>query len=162
MTKPTIDELRGSARGEVITPDHPDYDQARKARNEMIDRHPAAIVRCVDADDVIAAVRFARENEVDLSVRGGNHSVPGFGTNDNGVVIDLSPMNRVRVDPSAQTARAEGGCTWGDFNDATYEFGLATTGGVVSTTGIGGLTLGGGIGHLPRGAGLPIENLLPA
>jgi FAD/FMN-containing dehydrogenase len=126
----------------------------------MIDRRPRAVVRCTDVGDVVAAVTFARENGLDLSVRGGSHSVPGFGTNDGGVVIDLSPMKSVRVDPRTRTARAEGGCTWGDFNHATYAFGLATTGGVVSTTGIAGLTLGGGIGYLSRGFGLSLDNLL--
>ncbi len=162
MAKPTIEDLRESARGAVITADDPDYDEARKVYNGMIDRRPRVVVRCVDAGDVMACVDFARENGLDLSVRGGGHSVPGFGTNDDGVVIDLSLMKGIRVDPHTQTVRAEGGCTWGDFNHATYPFGLATTGGVVSTTGIAGLTLGGGIGHLSRGLGLSIDNLLSA
>jgi FAD/FMN-containing dehydrogenase len=162
MAKPTIEDLRESARGAVITADDPDYDEARKVYNGMIDRRPRAVVRCVDAGDVMACVDFARENGLDLSVRGGGHSVPGFGTNDGGVVIDFSLMKGIRVDPHTQTVRAEGGCTWGDFNHATYPFGLATTGGVVSTTGIAGLTLGGGIGHLSRGLGLSIDSLLSA
>ncbi len=162
MAELTIEDLRENARGEVITADDPGYDEARKVYNGMIDRRPRAVVRCVDAGDVMACVDFARENGLDLSVRGGGHSVPGFGTNDDGVVIDLSLMKGIRVDPHAQTVRAEGGCTWGDFNHATYPFGLATTGGVVSTTGIGGLTLGGGIGHLTRGLGLSIDSLLSA
>src|SRR4051812_24948783 len=145
MARPTIEQLREQARGEVITADDEGYDQARKVYNGMIDRKPKVVVRCVDVGDVMAAVEYARENGVDLSVRGGSHSVPGFGTNDGGVVVDLSPMKTVRVDPYARTARAAGGATWGDFNHATYPFGLATTGGVVSTTGVGGLTLGGGI-----------------
>jgi FAD/FMN-containing dehydrogenase len=128
----------------------------------MIDRRPRAVVRCVDVGDVVATLNFARENGLDLSVRGGSHSVPGFGTNDGGVVMDLSWMKGVRVDPSTRTARAGAGCTWGDFNHATYPFGLATTGGVVSTTGIAGLTLGGGIGYLSRGRGLSLDNLLSA
>jgi FAD/FMN-containing dehydrogenase len=111
---------------------------------------------------VIAAVSFAREAGVDLSVRGGGHSAPGFGTNDGGVVIDLSLLRYVHVDPQARTARAGGGATWGDFNYATHAYGLATPGGIVSTTGVGGLTLGGGIGYLARGYGLSIDNLISA
>jgi FAD/FMN-containing dehydrogenase len=162
MAKPTLEELRGASRGQVITPSDPDFEAARKVYNGMIDRRPRVIVRAVDAADVMTAVNFARENGLDLSVRGGSHSVPGFGTNDGGVVIDLVKMNGIRVDPAARTARAEGGCTWGDFFHATYGFGLATAGGIISTTGIGGLTLGGGIGHLSRGRGLSIDNLVSA
>jgi FAD/FMN-containing dehydrogenase len=120
------------------------------------------VVRCAGTDDVIAAVNFARENDLDLAVRGGGHSVPGFGTADDAVVIDLSGMRAVDVDPDGRTARSEGGATWGTFNDATHAHGLATTGGVVSTTGVGGLTLGGGIGYLARGVGLSCDNLLSA
>jgi FAD/FMN-containing dehydrogenase len=162
MAKPTLEELRGRVRGAVITAEDDRYDDARKVYNFMIDRHPRVIVGCVDVGDVMAAVDFARESELDLSVRGGSHSVPGFGTNDDGCVIDLSPMKGIRVDPAGSTVRAEGGCTWGDFNHATYPFGLATTGGVVSTTGIAGLTLGGGIGYLTRGHGLSCDNLVSA
>jgi FAD/FMN-containing dehydrogenase len=160
MSEQTTEQLRERARGRVVVPDDPDYEEARKVYNGMIDRHPSVVVRCVDAGDVMATVDFARDNGLDLSVRGGSHSVPGFGTNDGGVVIDLSVMRGIRVDPAKQTARADGGCTWGDFNHATYPFGLATTGGVVSTTGIAGLTLGGGIGYLTRGFGLSLDNLL--
>jgi len=162
MAKPTITDLRGASRGQVVTRDDPDYEAARKVYNAMIDRHPQVVVRAVDAADVMAAVGFARENGLDLSVRGGSHSVPGFGTNDGGVVIDLGKMKGIRVDPAARTVRAEGGCTWGDLFHATYGFGMTTTGGIISTTGIGGLTLGGGIGHLSRGHGLTIDNLLSA
>lgn len=162
MATATVEDLRGQVRGQVITEDHVDYSEARKVYNAMHDRRPAVVVRCVDAGDVIAAVNFARGKGGDLSVRGGSHSAPGFGTNDGGVVIDLSPMKGTRVDPRAQTARADGGCTWGDFNHATHAFGLATTGGIVSTTGIAGLTLGGGIGYLTRGLGLSLDNLLSA
>jgi FAD/FMN-containing dehydrogenase len=119
-------------------------------------------MRPVNAGDVIAAVNFAREGGFDLAIRGGGHSVPGFGTYDGGVVVDLSRMRGVRVDPENRTARAEGGATWGDFNAATYAFGLATTGGIISTTGVGGLTLGGGIGYLARGYGLSCDNLISA
>src|SRR5207302_2288254 len=128
----------------------------------MIDKRPTVIVRPVNAGDVIAAVNFAREGELDLAIRGGAHSVPGFGTVDKGLVIDLSRMRGVRVDPEKRTARAEGGATWGDFNAATNAFGLASTGGIISTTGVTGLTLGGGIGYLTRGLGLSLDNLVSA
>jgi FAD/FMN-containing dehydrogenase len=158
----TIDQLRERVRGPVVGPDDEGYDEARAVYNAMIDRRPAVVVRAANAGDVMAAVDHARENGLDLSVRGGGHSVPGFGTNDGGVVIDLSGMRGVRVDPDARTARAEGGATWGDFNAATHALGLATTGGIISTTGIGGLTLGGGIGYLCRGFGLSLDNLISA
>ena len=138
------------------------YDEARKVYNAMIDKRPRVVVRPANAGDVMAAVDFARENDLDLAVRGGSHSVPGFGTCDDGVVVDLSAMRGVRVNPGNRTARAEGGATWGDFNAATYAFGLATTGGIISTTGVGGLTLGGGIGYLARGLGLSCDNLISA
>jgi hypothetical protein len=162
MSATTIEGLREQVRGPVIGPEDDGYDDARTVYNAMIDRRPAAVVRAVNAGDVIAAVNLAREAGLDLSVRGGGHSAPGFGTNDGGVVIDLSTMRGVRVDPGAMTARAEGGVTWGDFNAATHPFGLATTGGIISTTGVGGLTLGGGIGYLARGFGLSIDNLVSA
>jgi FAD/FMN-containing dehydrogenase len=156
------DELRATLRGELIDPDGGAYEEARKVYNGMIDRRPAAIVRCADVADVMAAVGLARDEGLDLAVRGGGHSVPGFGTNDGGVVCDLSAMRGIRVDPQARTVRAEGGCTWGDLDHATHAFGLATTGGIISTTGIAGLTLGGGIGHLSRGHGLSCDNLISA
>ncbi|MFD3544824.1 FAD-binding oxidoreductase [Streptomyces sp. NPDC058655] len=162
MGKISLDQLREQVRGAVVTPRDAAYDEARTVYNAMIDRRPAVVVRCAGAADVIAAVDFARENELDLAVRGGGHSVPGFGTCDDGVVADLSAMRGVRVDPARRTARAEGGATWGDFNAATHVFGLATTGGIVSTTGVSGLTLGGGIGYLSRGQGLSCDNLLSA
>ncbi len=157
-----IDRLREGTRGAVVTPEDDGYEDARRVYNAMIDRRPAVIVRAANAGDVIAAVNFARDNGLDVAVRGGGHSVPGFGTCDGGVVIDLAGMRTVRVDPVTSTARAEGGATWGDFNAATYPFGLATTGGIVSTTGVAGLTLGGGIGYLARGFGLSLDNLLSA
>jgi len=158
----SLDELRRRVRGEVITAEDPAYDEARTVYNAMIDRRPLAVIRCTNGEDVAATVDFARENGVDLAVRGGGHSVPGFGTTDGGVVADLSPMREVDVDPSSQTARAQGGVTWGIFNEATYAHGMATTGGIISTTGIAGLTLGGGIGYLSRGIGLSCDNLLSA
>ena len=162
MVTLTLDKLREQVRGEVIAPENEGYEQARKVYNAMIDRRPSVVVRPVNVGDVMTAVNFARENRLDLAIRGGSHSVPGFGTCDGGVVIDLSRMRSVRVDPAKQTARAEGGATWGDFNAATHAFGLATTGGIISTTGVAGLTLGGGIGYLARGFGLSCDNLVSA
>jgi FAD/FMN-containing dehydrogenase len=162
MATTAVGQLREQVRGEIITAEEPAYEEARRVYNAMIDRRPRVIVRCAGAEDVVAAVNLARESELDLAVRGGSHSVPGFGTADEAVVIDLSRMQAVEVDPEARTARAQGGATWGVFNDATHAHGLATTGGIISTTGIGGLTLGGGIGYLSRGFGLSCDNLLSA
>jgi FAD/FMN-containing dehydrogenase len=162
MGAPTIEQLREQVRARVLTRDDQGYDDARAVHNGMFDRHPLVVVEAEQVADVIATVNFARDSELDLSVRGGGHSAPGFGTNEGGVVLDLGPMHQVRVDPARQTARAGGGTTWGDFNYATHAYGLATTGGIVSTTGIAGLTLGGGIGYLSRGYGLSIDNLLSA
>jgi FAD/FMN-containing dehydrogenase len=162
MSKPTIEQLREQVRAPVITKDDLGYDEARAVHNGMFDRHPQVVIRAEQVADVIASVNFARDTGLDLSVRGAGHSAPGFGTNDGGVVLDLGLMKHVRVDPRTQTARAGGGTTWGDFNYATHAYGLATTGGIVSTTGIGGLTLGGGIGYLCRGYGLSIDNLISA
>jgi FAD/FMN-containing dehydrogenase len=157
-----LEGLKERVRGAVIVPDGDAYEVARAVYNAMIDRRPAVIVRCVDAGDVMACVDFARDQGVDLAVRGGGHSVPGFGTCEGGIVVDLATMRGVRVDPREHTARAEGGATWGDFNHATNAFGLASTGGIISTTGVGGLTLGGGIGYLTRGLGLSCDALRSA
>jgi FAD/FMN-containing dehydrogenase len=162
MGSSTLSDLRERVRGEVVTADDEGYDEARAVHNGMIDRRPAVVVRVANVGDVRAAVAHARDNDLPLSLRGGGHSAPGFGTNDGGVVIDFSDQRGVRVDPASQTARAEAGATWGDFNAATHAFGLATTGGVISTTGIAGLTLGGGIGYLSRGLGLSLDNLVSA
>jgi len=162
MATPTIDEFREQVRAEVITADDPGYDAARAVWNAMSDKRPLAVIRAEQVADVMAAVSFARDTGLDLSIRGGGHSAPGFGTNDGGVVIDLSLMRHVHVDPQAGTARSGGGATWGDFNYATHAYGLATTGGIVSTTGVAGLTLGGGIGYLTRGYGLSLDNLKSA
>jgi len=162
MAAQTIDALRARVTGPVIIPTDPGYDEARTVYNAMIDRRPAAIVQCTSAADVAAVVRHAAETGTELAVRGGAHSVPGFGTADAALVADLSSLSSVTVDPSARKARAGGGATWGAFNDATGAHGLATTGGIISTTGIGGLTLGGGIGYLARGYGLSCDNLLSA
>jgi FAD/FMN-containing dehydrogenase len=149
-------------RGEVIQPGNPAYDEGRRVYNAMIDRYPRLIVRALDADDVAAAVRWASANDLPVAVRGGGHSVPGFGTADDAVVVDLGAIRQITVDPVARTAVVEGGATWADFNAATGAYGLATTGGIVSTTGVGGLTLGGGIGYLARGYGLSCDNLIGA
>jgi FAD/FMN-containing dehydrogenase len=162
MTRPTIGQLREQLRGAVITADDPGYDEARAVHNGMFDKRPKAVIRAEQVPDVIGGVNFAREAGLDLSVRGGGHGAPGFGTNDGGVVIDLSLMCGVHVDRGIATARAYGGATWGDFNYATHAVGMATTGGIVSTTGVAGLTLGGGIGYLARPYGLSIDNLLSA
>jgi len=158
----TLEQLRSHLRGPAIAQGDADYDTARRVYNAMIDKKPQVVVRCADVGDVMAAVNYARDNNLAVSVRGGSHSVPGFGTNDGGVVIDLGQMHSVHVDPKAKTARAEGGCTWGAFNHATHAFGLATTGGIIGTTGIAGLTLGGGIGYLARSFGLSCDNLISA
>jgi FAD/FMN-containing dehydrogenase len=147
-------------RGRLLRPDDVDYEQARRVHNAMVDKRPALIVRGRDVADVIAAVNFAREHQLTLAVRGGGHNGPGLGTCDDGLVIDLSGMRGIRVDPQARTVRVEGGCTWGEVDHATHPFGLATPSGFISTTGVGGLTLGGGVGYLSRSLGLTIDNLL--
>jgi FAD/FMN-containing dehydrogenase len=158
----TIKAMTQAVRGRVITPSDSDYDAARVVYNGMHDRKPRAVIQCMDAADVMAAVAAARDGGFDLAIRGGGHSVPGFGTVDGGLVIDLSPMKNVWVDPVKKVVRVGGGATWGDVDHATYPFGLAAPGGIISTTGVGGLTLGGGIGYLTRGVGLSIDNLLSA
>ena len=160
MTETTVQELRGKLRGEVMTPADPTYDAARKVYNGMIDKRPSLIACCVDEADVIAAVHHGRESNLLTAVRGGGHNGGGLGTCDGGLVIDLSRMKGIRVDPAARTVRVQGGCTGGDMDHATHAFGMATPGGTVSTTGVAGLTLGGGIGHLTRPYGLAIDNLL--
>ncbi len=162
MSGTTLIELRAQVRGETVIPGDAGYEDARKVHNGMIDKRPAVVVRVANTGDVMTTVRYAHDNGLALAIRGGGHSGPGFGTCDGGVVIDFSRMRGVRVDPSAKTARAEGGATWGDFNAATHAFGLATPGGIISTTGIAGLTLGGGIGYLSRGFGLSLDNLVSA
>jgi FAD/FMN-containing dehydrogenase len=161
MSNP-IQALSDKIRGRVISASDADYDEARAVYNGMHDRKPGAIIQCVDAADVIAVVAAGRDGGLDLAIRGGGHSVPGFGTIDDGLVIDLSKMNYVQVDPEKRIAQVGGGATLGDLDHATYPFGLAAPGGVVSTTGVGGLTLGGGIGYLTRSVGLTIDNLLSA
>jgi FAD/FMN-containing dehydrogenase len=157
-----IDRLRGALRGALLTPESPEYDRARAVWNAMHDRHPGLIARCAGAADVIAAVNFAREHRVALAVRGGGHNVAGSGVCDGGLVIDMSMMRSVRVDPVARTARVEPGCTLADVDRETQAFGLALPTGVNSTTGIAGLTLGGGFGWLSRRCGLTVDNLISA
>lgn len=162
LTEADAQEFQSRLRGELIQRDDWGYDEARTVFNAMVDKRPALIVRCAGVADVIAAVNFAREKHLLVAVRGGGHGVTGSAVCDDGLVIDLSAMNSVRVDPANRTARAEGGATWGDFDHETQAFGLATTGGIVPTTGIAGLTLGGGIGFLNRKYGLACDNLLSA
>jgi len=158
----TIQSLKAGLRGQVIEPGDAEYEAARKVHNGMIDRRPRLIVRCADVADVMAAVKFARENQVLVSIRGGGHNAAGLGVCDDGLVIDLSPMRYTQVDPGSRTVRVGGGCTWGDVDHATHAFGLAVPSGIIATTGVGGLTLGGGIGHLTRRCGLTIDNLIGA
>jgi FAD/FMN-containing dehydrogenase len=158
----TLAELEHKLRGRLVRPGDPDYDDARSIWNGAHDARPALIVRCAGVGDVMLAVDFARSENLDVAVRGGGHSIAGFSTTDGGIVIDLSPMNAVRVDPVRRTAVAEGGATWADFDHETQAFGLATTGGLISSTGVAGLTLGGGIGWLVRKHGLAADNLIGA
>ena len=162
MLEETVSKLAASLRGSVITPASNEYEAARKVYSGTIDRHPDAIVRCANVTDVRTAVNFARDEGVTAAIRGGGHSGAGFGVCDYGLVIDLSPMKGVRVDPATNTVRAEGGCTQADLNHAAHSFGLAVPVGVLSTTGIAGLTLGGGTGYLTRKYGLALDNLLEA
>ncbi len=158
----TIEQLRGTVGGEVITPGDAAYDEARRVWNGMVNRHPAAVVRCAATADVAAAVNFGREHDLIVSVRCGGHSTPGYSTCDDGVVIDLSPMKRVEVDSGARTAKVQGGATWADLDAAAQDHGLAVTGGRVSDTGVGGLALGSGSGWLERMYGVTCESLLSA
>jgi FAD/FMN-containing dehydrogenase len=156
---PVPTDLSQRVRGEVITPDAPGYDQARRVYNGMIDRRPLAVVRPADAEDVRTVVGVARDGGLDLAVRAGAHSVPGYGTVDGGIVLDLGSLKAVTVDPAARTARVQGGVTWGELDRETNAVALATTGGIISSTGVSGLTLGGGIGYLARKHGLSCDNL---
>ncbi|MFE3519234.1 FAD-binding oxidoreductase [Streptomyces sp. NPDC059166] len=162
MDATLLETMRTALRGPVIGPGDPGYGQARTVYNAMIDKKPAAVVECRDTADVMAAVDFVREHGLDVAVRGGGHSGPGLCLADDAVTIDLSPMRGVRVDPAIQTAQADGGATLGDLDHATHAFGLATPAGIMSTTGIGGLTLGGGHGYLTRKYGLTVDNLVSA
>jgi len=160
LNESSIKEFRAALRGGLIEPQDPGYEDARKVYNAMISKRPRLIVSCADVADVIRSVNFARENNMLLSIRSGGHNAGGLGICDDGLVIDLSRMKYTRVDPQAKTVVAGAGCTWGDIDHATHVFGMATPSGIISTTGVGGLTLGGGIGHLTRKCGLSIDNLL--
>jgi FAD/FMN-containing dehydrogenase len=162
LEQASLDRLQANVRGEVLFERDDGYEAARKIWNAMIDKHPSIIARCTGAADVIQCVRFAREHDVLVSVRGGGHNVAGSAVCEGGLMIDLSPMKSVRVDPVARTARAEPGVLWGEFDRETQAFGLGTTGGQVSTTGIAGLTLGGGEGWLASKYGYTVDNLLSA
>ena len=162
LDQASIAELSARFSGVLLAPDHLGYDDARRVHNGMIDRHPALIARCLGTADIADAVNFARTRGLDLAVRGGGHNVAGRAVCDDGLLLDLSLMKGIHVDPVRRTARAQGGVTWREFNRETQAHGLATTGGVVSTTGIAGLTLGGGIGWLMAKHGLALDNLLSA
>jgi FAD/FMN-containing dehydrogenase len=162
LDEATIQDFRAGLRGQVILPGDVDYDDARKVWNGMIDRRPTLIARCAGVADVSRAIRFARDQQLLLAVRGGGHNVTGAGTCDRGLVIDLSPMKAVQVDSERRTARVEPGATWKEFDQETQQYGLATTGGLISSTGVAGFTLGGGIGWLVRKHGLACDNLISA
>jgi FAD/FMN-containing dehydrogenase len=162
LDEATVTNFKASLRGRLIQAKEPGYDEARRLYNGMIDKRPLAIVYCANAADVIAAVNFARSNALPVAIRGGGHNGPGLGSVNDGLVIDLSPMKGVRVDPVTRTARVDAGCTQGDVDHATHAFNLAVPAGIISTTGIAGLTLSGGHGYLSRKYGLTIDNLLEA
>lgn len=161
LSEAALQDFRASLRGQLIIPADADYDEARKIHNAMVDKHPALIVRCAGVADVIVAVQFARKNNLSASVRGGGHNVAGICLCD-GLVIDLSSMRSVHVNPTARTVRVDGGATWQDVNHELQPFGLAAAGGYVGSTGVGGLTLGGGLGWMVRKHGLALDNLLSA
>jgi hypothetical protein len=162
LTEQTIQAFKTSLRGKLIEPGDADYDAVRALYNGMIDKRPRLIARCVDVADVISAVNFGRDQGLLVAIRGGGHNGPGLGSCNDGLVIDLSMMKSVRVDPASRTVRVDAGCTSGDVDHATHPFGLAVPFGIVSTTGVAGLTLGGGTGYLTRKYGLTIDNLLEA
>jgi FAD/FMN-containing dehydrogenase len=161
-TTGSTDTLRATLKGKLVLPGDAGYDAARAVYNAMIDKRPAAVVQCAHVDDVVRAIKYARETGLPLAVRGGRHNGGGFGTCDGGIVIDLGGLRSIEVDASTRTVRVEGGATWGEVDKATHEHGLAVPTGVVSTTGVGGLTLGGGHGYLTRKYGLTIDNLIAA
>ncbi|RKZ00468.1 MAG: oxidoreductase [Ignavibacteriae bacterium] len=160
VNETSIKQFGESLRGEIILPNDSDYNESRKVYNAMIDKKPAIIAKCFDVTDVVAAVNFGRENNMLISVRGGGHNAGGLGICDDGLVIDLSQIRYTHVDPKSKTIRVGGGCQWGDVDHAGYAFGLGVPAGIISTTGVGGLALGGGVGYLTRKYGLTIDNIL--
>ena len=160
INEKVLEQLRKKVTGQILSPKDTGYEEARKVWNGIIDKHPSVIARCANEDDVANSLEFARANNLEIAVRGGGHNVAGFSTCDEGIVIDLSPMKKIEIDKNAGTARAQSGLTWAEFDKATQEAGLATTGGLISTTGIAGFTLGGGFGWLVRKYGMTIDNLL--
>src|SRR5512143_2586813 len=162
MPSLSVADLSAHFSGQLLQPTDAGYDDARRVHNGMIDRRPMLIARCRNVADIVDAVNLARENNLEVAVKGGGHNVAGRGTIDGGLLIDLSLMRGVHVDPKSRTARAQGGATWRDYNRETQLHGLASTGGVISTTGVGGLTLGGGLGWLMGKYGMAIDNLRSA
>jgi FAD/FMN-containing dehydrogenase len=157
-----FEQLTGALRGDLTGPADSDYDEARAVYNAMIDKRPAAVVRCRDTADVIACLIYARNHDLEIAIRGGAHNAGGLGVSDGSLVIDLSPMHSTNVSPKDHLVRVDAGCTWADVDHATGAFGMATPSGIIGSTGVGGLTLGGGIGNLSRRFGLTIDNLLSA
>jgi hypothetical protein len=162
MEQQAITEFKTQLRGELIEPTDANYEKERKVYNAMINRKPRLIAKCADVADVMTAIHFGRKHHLPVSIRSGGHNAGGLGVCDDGLVIDLAPIKYVHVDPKARTVRVGGGCTWGDVDHAMHAFGLAVPSGIISTTGVGGLTLGGGMGHLTRKYGLTIDSLLAA
>src|SRR5215207_6458801 len=160
IDRSTVAALSGHVQGVILSPGEPGYDEARTIWNGMIDKRPALIVQPQSVGDVQAAVRFANAQGLAVSIKGGGHNVAGHAVSEGGLMIDMSAMRGVEVDPAARTARAQGGALWSDFDEATTKNGLATTGGVIASTGVAGLTLGGGIGWLMGRHGMSIDNLL--
>ena len=162
LDEKALKDFSSKIRGEVVLPEDASYNKVRKVYNAMIDKHPGLIVKCLDVADVIYSVNFGRENDLLVAVRGGGHNGGGLGLCDDGIVIDLSGIKYVRVNTADNTVRVGGGNVWGEVDHATHAFGLAIPAGIISTTGVGGLTLGGGVGYLSRKFGLTIDNLLEA
>src|ERR1700693_4984801 len=160
MQQEAVNEFKAQLRGDLLEPTDARYEEERKVYNAMISRKPRLIAKCADVADVMTAIRFGQQHDLRVSIRGGGHNAAGLGVCDDGLVIDLSLINYVRVDPSSRTVLVGAGCKWSDVDHATHAFGLAVPSGIISSTGVAGLTLGGGMGHLTRKYGLTIDNLL--